>query len=461
MKDSLYREYEKIKTGNENKFFEKLDEKGLQYSYVINEDEDIKKFLEKNYNRNVKEIKVNRSNVKEWTDSKGEKQGITKVESVEMALGVSEDESDFFVCDGAMLNCPHLEPYIKTSHDYSLGNIQLLVKSKNIKFMGEDPIATESDKEFYISGQNCLKGGKCELYEYSFWKQDTLSQEVIVNDKRAVLMSSKLCCGKYSPEIEISIWHNGQDFTDFEGQKNEFLKFYEGNPWMFNIGNGFLDLFGNTPLNLDSILVLFESEKTSKEKMKKIIDNYFEENEKAKEKIKQGFEASPFNSLTINGQFLMLKGQILGNKELEKKGKEMRDNGIKFPPLEGSIEKINKVDLKKITKDGIDVVISQPVDAAKNVIYHPLEYGGSNIGKTLFSEVKDSLKPKNIGIGLLKEAAKKATMNDKVYNFINDIVPENRNLLKQIYPSNEHYERSIDYFKKKRYITIIEEIDWR
>ena len=436
---------DKIKT-----VFDNLEKKGAIYSFGYDESDTIKQVTQDYYKTNkVKDIKINRTKIREWKNSDGTIGGITKTDSMDVTLELSGEEADSLVCDGAYLYCPYLDKVDAGGRPAGYqGIIFLRIYDESVKLMGEDPIATEADKEpknFSSGVTKCLKGGICDKKGF-YWKEETLSQNIISNGKRVVLMTSKLCCGKHN--VELDIIFNGQDFSEFEGKKNEFLMFYEDNPWIFVSSEGVIDFIGVSYIDSENIGILFNGGiKKVPENIPNVISNILENYKKAAFKTGRGFEASPFNSVTLNGYRMMLSGKIIGDEELEAEGKKNFEKGLKYPPLKGEIRKGKKYTVENGVEDISDAVLDGLKDGVKE---------GVKPEKNVFKEVSSELKPKKIGMNIIKDKLKEATVNYEVYDYINHHVPEHRNFLKFFYPSNNRYRRSIEYMKNNKYLIMTE-----
>ena len=209
---------------------------------------------------------------------------------------------------------------------------QILWRDMNLEIdskIGEHTIG----KIKYVASPNQLSWYDALIDKKGFyWKEETLSQNIISNGKRVVLMTSKLCCGKHN--VELDIIFNGQDFSEFEGKKNEFLMFYEDNPWIFVSLEGIIDFIGVSYIDSENIGILFNGGiKKVPENIPNVISNILENYKKAAFKTGRGFEASPFNSVTFNGYRMMLSGKIIGDEELEAEGKKKLWERIKISAI--------------------------------------------------------------------------------------------------------------------------------
>ena len=414
-----------IKKGKNN-----ISLKTKNYNY---ENEQIKEAIYENYGENrISNIKIKRNLIGIVDYGNNQKEEFVEDEvDIEMEYSLNEGEAEDYVCDGAELSCPHL---IGTDLP-----IILKVYDKSITFMRDKPIATEKDnktEKFYFDldempRPECELGGKCYITG-GYWKEETLSQNVYCNGNRAVLMKSKFCCDKDYSNI-LSIEKNGQDYSEFWGEFNDFTKHSSENAYIFKFIEGHLKIGGaikkiklkgslKALLLVNSVIV------------KDLVEGF--------EDIAIANEAAPFfNSKVQLGRRKMNSVTGFGNEDWEKiieYEKEMKD-GHDNPPMYGKfVEQDKKTKIQEIG----EVVQSTIEDTVYDKLENPKEK--INIGtikKNILGNIKNTIITNPRYIEMFRDKT-------KIGNFI----------FKDVFPSAERYHSNVEYFKKKRYIIIREKV---
>lgn len=147
---------------------------------------------------------------------------------------LKRSEMTKYVCNGAELECPHLD-----------GGLELKIYNKKVMFQNHEQVATSEDhlKENFeiVAGSGtgiCSKTQKeCLKCIDAYWEEETLAPYVFTNEARVVLKTSILKC-KIDESIKIKVRKSGQDFGIFQGFKNKILNFHDKNPWLIRVYDG-------------------------------------------------------------------------------------------------------------------------------------------------------------------------------------------------------------------------------
>lgn len=419
-----------IKKGKNN-----ISLKTKNYDY---ENEQIEGAIYENYGENrISNIKIKRNLIGIADYGNNQKEEFVEDEvDVEMEYELSEGEAEDYVCDEAELSCPHL---IGT-------NLPIILKvyDKSITFMRDKPIATEKDNKtenFYFDldempRPECELGGKCYITG-GYWKEETLSQNVYCNGNRAVLMKSKFCCDKDYSNL-LSIEKNGQDYSEFWGEFNDFTKHSSENAYIFKFMEGISDIgAADTKFGIALTTFLFGNPEIIP-----LIISGTEDTKEGLRKIELSKEASPFiNSKIQRGEIRMQSASGMNDWLGMLEGENMIKDGQNNPPMYGKMEEQNEKSNAQETTSDITSIIQSNIEDIIDDKSDKKKINGKTIKENIISSLKNTIITKPRYIEMFRD-------NTEIGNFI----------FKDFFPSAERYHSNVDYFKKKRYIIIREKV---
>ena len=317
-----------------------------------------------------------------------------------------------YVCNGAELECPHLD-----------GGLELKIYNKKVMFQNHEQVATSEDhlKENFeiVAGSGtgiCSKTQKeCLKYIDAYWEKETLAPYVFVNEARAVLKTSILKC-KIDESIKIKVRKSGQDFGIFQGFKNKMLNFHDKNPWLIRVYDGFFNQITavGTVIIAKPLLIAFPH--LAVEMNQSAREDFFT----GFDQIDEGMLASPAGT------------KYKKNLEISKLARKLvfGDNNIE-----------NKE--KNIGNETLDDIKDQYRDQMAKVQEDILTKGKTTT-------------PKEFGFEFIKEYIKSKT-TDKVvenrrplYNWIN----QRTNALQLLVPTKEWSDRTVEFLEDP-YVTIV------
>ena len=314
---------------------------------------------------------------------------IMQYEQLVLKVQKLKEEVKTYVCDGAKLQCK----YFMGTH------IILRVHDKSALLMGVDPIATETDKELKnfeftptIEGSsfNCFQiQGQCDVLN-AHW--EGLAENVLSSNKRVVVITSTLHCARCSEPITII--DNGQEFSDFEGMKNDFLRFDADNAYMFKFLRGGLGIVGSIGLGAKSFGV--------------------------------GVGGGPVGwILGGSGLAIAFKGGVESKKEI----------------LDGWKDFKNRKYVSEISKNEKDIEVNW----------------GENFAETFIDQYESKKSKgfeKNVIKGNIKDITKQILTHEKTYDSIRNLEQKftRTHVLQTIYPDKKWEKMTIDYFKGNTYI---------
>lgn len=332
-----------------------------------------------------------------YIDERGGSSKLISLEQLLLKIKKPKEETKTYVCDGAKLKCK-----------YFIGSYLILrVYDESAMLMRVDPIATETDKEiinFEFSSNVdagemnyiCSKSmSKCDVLN-AHW--EGLADNVLSSGKKVVVNTSTLHCAR-SPE-PITIVDNGQEFSDWEGMKNDLLRLHDKNAYLFKFIKGGLEIEGSKVLGSASV-----------------------------------------EAIGAGGPI----GWIVGGAGLLFAAKMGRDGGKEI--LEGTKDFINRKYISEISKDEGNIEIDFWGNATKTTVEALKEKGENNFHKGLGKKIlKGNIDVKDLGIQVLT--------SKKTYDFSREL--ENKyigsHIIRTLYPDKRWHDATIDYFKENTYI---------
>ncbi len=328
-----------------------------------------------------------------YIDERGGSSKLISLEQLLLKIKKTKEEIKTYVCDGAKLQCK----YFMGTH------IILRVHDKSVLLMGVDPIATETDKELKNfeftptidgSSYNCFKiQRQCDVLN-AFW--EGLADNVLSSGKKVVVNTSTLHCAR-NPE-PITIVDNGQEFSDLEGKKNDYLRFHDKNAYIFKRIRGVIEMIENGVLLKVSIGVILSG----------------------------GPAGWVIGGI---GVYFSSKGLMKGAEEVRESEKDFK-NRYKYS--------------SEITKTG-DIEVDFFENSIGTTVETFKEKGENNFHKGLGGKIlKDNF----------KDLGKQVLKSEKTYDYAREL--ENKysktHIIRYIYPDKKWHDTTIDYFKGNTYI---------
>lgn len=375
-------------------------------------------------NRNAELLSAKREGY--YIDERNGSSKLVSLEQLLLKIKKSKEEVKTYVCDGAKLKCI-----------YFIGSYLILrVFDESAMLMGVDPIATETDKEiinFEFSSNVdagemnyiCSKSmSKCDVLN-AHW--EGLADNVLSSGKKVVVNTSTLHCARSTEPITIV--DNGQEFSDWEGMKNDLLRFHDENAYLFK----FIAIKGI--LGIGKTVAIVGTGVASGGAIGGAIG------------VKIGTVASPGSGTVIGGVIGEVLGGVVGElvgiylaaKSIEGDMKDIKEGIYGFQHrYESSVETSSKdKNLLESTN------ISQ--ESAKDIIKSVNKKGIKNAHKGM---------GRRIGKSSLKNYLKNLIEPSKVFDKLRELEEKNlkSHIVRTIYPDKKWNDVTIDYFKENTYI---------